>query len=108
MGIVSEQIRTARKTHVCDFCGDTIFKDVKYCDMSYAAKGRIRNYEYHEECAALIKDFNKDNDSFIDNAVIAKAAADEMTRCGIKTSKLAKWIAIQWYETKQINKNVKT
>jgi len=104
MGIISEQIRTARKTHVCDFCGDTIFKDMKYCDMAYTAKGQIRNYKYHEECAVLVKDIHKEKDEFVDNISVAKTAKDVMTSCGIQTSNLAKWIAIQWNEIKQATK----
>lgn len=52
----------ARKEHLCDLCGETIYKGKRYVHLVQTSDGIFFNSHYHEDCYDLIERYCRTRD----------------------------------------------
>lgn len=93
MTILHSNIVTARKEHVCDFCGGIIRKGEKYSNLAFVFDGSITSQTTHQHCqevfGELCRHFNecgvteRDPDDMLNeyaDDVLTKEENDEFMR----------------------------
>lgn len=60
MTIISDELRTARKDHICNFCGCEIKKGEKYKHTVIADNGSVYNWKSHLGCEEAVEIYNMD------------------------------------------------
>jgi hypothetical protein len=63
--LFSAPTRTARRPHVCIWCGELIAPGFKYVDERSLYEGHIQRHRWHPECqAAMHEDFRDGGEEF--------------------------------------------
>lgn len=72
MEVIDEAIRTAKKEHVCDYCGLKIEVGEKYKDQTNVYDGRLYHWKSHLSCQELTKALKMFDDCWYDEGLTAE------------------------------------
>jgi len=73
--------RTARKTHVCWWCGEQIDAGSKYCTWVYADEGTIRRVKCHSECYDAWGTLHREDADCVDYGAYCRGCTCERGHC---------------------------